>query len=205
MTLTWCSRNLTSPCDWFGCGVCHFITSRFHADYTFAFEPIVLLLPEKLLESHNFTWVSSGSTAAKKSLFFVLPGVAGGDGGLSQARLGSLALSSPSFSEGNIQTGRQTEKNRLACFNHSARLSDGAKEENLVLLLHHVKRLYRPRPSLLRTTKFYLPWYPLFGDARCLEGVALFRFRLHCRSNGVALSLYQPWWTYTIINVATYK
>eukprot|EP00752_Nemacystus_decipiens_P010525 g9373.t1 len=30
----------------------------FHADYTFAFEPIVLLLPDKIQGSHNFTWVN---------------------------------------------------------------------------------------------------------------------------------------------------
>lgn len=30
---------------------------RFYADYTFAFEPIVLLLPGKIQESHEFQWV----------------------------------------------------------------------------------------------------------------------------------------------------
>ena len=32
--------------------------TSFSADYTFAFEPIVLLLPDKLQQSHAFRWVS---------------------------------------------------------------------------------------------------------------------------------------------------
>lgn len=35
-----------------------FFGGSFSADYTFAFEPIVLLLPDKLQQSHAFRWVS---------------------------------------------------------------------------------------------------------------------------------------------------
>lgn len=50
--------------------VCDVFLCRFRADYTFAFEPIVLLLPEKIQESHKFTWVSSGSRAPVRACVF---------------------------------------------------------------------------------------------------------------------------------------